>query len=80
MQRTSSARWYVIGRDCGQSSDELQELRQLTNDADKIQYLFDMMTLKLGEKEAADKLLRACNVIEPPGYEAVKKEMRGGSK
>ena len=38
-----------------------------------------MMARKMGEKEAADKLLQACKVIVPPTYEAVVEDMMGES-
>ena len=45
------------------------------NHCDKVQALFDVLAQKVGEKQAADKLLDACKKIQDPIFAAVKEAM-----
>ncbi|XP_062516103.1 ankyrin repeat, PH and SEC7 domain containing protein secG-like [Corticium candelabrum] len=75
IQEVGSIRWYALGRDCGETRDQLQEFTVLFCNCDKVQALFDVMAQKGGEKQAADKLLDACKTIQNPIFAEVKEAM-----
>ena len=75
IQGVGSTRWYPLGRDCGETPDQLNKFTVLVNDYDKVQALFDVLAQKVGEKRAADKLLDACKTIQHPIFAAVKEAM-----
>ena len=75
IQRVGSTRWYALGRDCGQTNDQLREFTFLVNDCDKVQALFDVMAQKVGGKRAADKLLDACQTMQNPIFAEVEEVM-----
>ncbi|XP_062520312.1 serine/threonine-protein phosphatase 6 regulatory ankyrin repeat subunit B-like isoform X2 [Corticium candelabrum] len=75
VQHVSSTRWYAIGSACGKTFDQLQQLKFLPDDSDKVQALFDQLAQQMGRKRAADKLLEACNLMANPTYAAVLEEM-----
>ena len=75
IQGVGSTRWYALGRDCGETPDQLNKFTVLVNDCDKVQALFDVMAQKVGEKRAADKLLDACKIIKNPIFAEVKEAM-----
>ena len=75
IQGVGSTRWYPLGRDCGETRDQLREFTVLVNDCDKVQALFDVMAQKVGENRAADKLLDACKMIKNPIFAEVKEAM-----
>ncbi|XP_062512138.1 E3 ubiquitin-protein ligase HACE1-like isoform X2 [Corticium candelabrum] len=75
IQNVSSSRWYAIGSACGKTFNQLQQLKSLPDDSDKVQALFDQLAQQMGGKAAADKLLEACNSMANPTYAAVREEM-----
>ena len=75
IQGVGSTRWYALGRDCGETPDQLNKFTVLVNDCDKVQALFDVMAQEVGEKQAADKLLDACKIIKNPIFAEVKEAM-----
>ncbi|XP_062523210.1 uncharacterized protein LOC134197875 [Corticium candelabrum] len=75
IQGVGSTRWYPLGRDCDETPDHLNKFTVHVNDCDKVQALFDVMAQKVGEKQAADKLLDTCKNIQSPIYASVKEAM-----
>ena len=75
VQHVSSSRWYAIGSACGKTFDQLQQLKFLPDDSDKVQLLYDQLAQQMGRKSAADRLLEACKSMANPTYRAVMEEM-----
>ncbi len=75
IQGFGSTRWYALGRDCGETRDQLHKFTVLVDGCNKVQAFFDVMAQKVGEKRAADKLLDACKNIQNPIFAAVKEVM-----